>query len=227
MPRILVMDDDPEVRYGLYEYLKKYYDIFITKKESEIYNILNKTSINLIIFEYAVISIDIKAFINKVKELNNKISVIIISSPLKEDVKKILFECNIDDYVEKPLDMVELEFRIEHLMKRQSSQYRKMIEISNLTINCETNTITYKDNTLEFFYKEFQILYQLFSYPNRIFSKSELVELICSNDQIINENTIRTYINTLRRKTEEITELEIVTVKGIGYKGIIKNSSCM
>ena len=85
-------------------------------------------------------------------------------------------------------------------------------------INCETNTITYRDDTLEFFNKEFQILYHLFSYPNRIFSKNELVELICNNEQIISENTIRTYINTLRRKTEKIVELDIVTVKGIGYK---------
>ena len=86
--------------------------------------------------------------------------------------------------------------------------------------------IVYCDNKLEFFNKEFQILYHLFSYPNMIFAKEELIELICDNDYYINENTIRTYINDLRRKLDIIDELEIVTVRGIGYKGIIKNSNC-
>ena len=222
MIRVLVLDDDSEVRYGIYDYLKRDYEIYVTKKENEVFNILNQTNINLIIFDYSIISIELKQFISKIREMNSKISIIIISAILEAEDKKCLFDSSIDDYMEKPIDMMELGFRIEHLLKKQSHQYRKMIEIENLTINCETNTVTYKDDTLEFFNKEFQILYHLFSYPNRIFSKSELVELICNNEQIISENTIRTYINTLRKKTEKIVELDIVTVRGIGYKGTIK-----
>ena len=63
----------------------------------------------------------------------------------------------------KSVDMMELQFRIEHLLKKRSSQYRKLIKTDNLTINCETNTIVYSDNELEYFNKEFQILYHLFS----------------------------------------------------------------
>ncbi len=68
-------------------------------------------------------------------------------------------------------------------------------------------------------------------YMNKIFVKEELIELICDNDYYINENTIRTYINEntirtyindLRRKLDTIDELEIVTVRGIGYKRVIK-----
>ena len=222
MIRVLVLDDDPEVRYGIYDYLKRDYEIYVTKKENEVFNILNQTNINLIIFDYSIISVELKQFISKIREMNSKISIILISAILETKDRKCLVDSSIDAYMEKPIDMMELGFRIEHLLKKQSSQYRKKIEIDNLMINCETNTITYRDDTLEFFNKEFQILYHLFSYPNRIFSKNELVELICNNEQIISENTIRTYINTLRRKTEKIVELDIVTVKGIGYKGVIK-----
>ena len=59
-------------------------------------------------------------------------------------------------------------------------------------------------------------------YMNKIFVKEELIELICDNDYYINENTIRTYINDLRRKLDTIDELEVVTVRGIGYKRVIK-----
>lgn len=225
MIRVLVLEDDPEVRYGIYDYLKRDYEVYITKKENEVFNILNQTNIHLIIFDYLIVNSDLKQFIKGIREINPKMFIISMSSNLENDYKRILIESNIDDYIEKPIDMLELGFRIEHLLRKQSSQYRKIVETTNLKINCETESIIYKDNTLEFFNKEFQILYQLFSYPNRIFSKGELVELICNNDQIINENTIRTYINTLRRKIKDIPELEIVTVKGIGYKGVLKNSS--
>lgn len=222
MIKLLVLEDDPEVRYGIYDYLKQDYEVFVTKKAKEVFKILNQTNIDLIIFDYSIISINLKQFVADLKESNSRILTMILSEQLDDDDKKSLFQSDIDDYMNKPLDMLELQFRIEHLMKKRSSQYKKLIKTDNLTINCETNTIIYCDNKLEFFNKEFQILYHLFSYPNRIFAREELIELICNNGYYINENTIRTYINDLRRKIDMIDELEIVTVRGVGYKGVIK-----
>ena len=48
------------------------------------------------------------------------------------------------------------------------------------------------------------------------------MELICNHEENINPSTIRTYINSIRRKVDVIPELDIVTVRGVGYKGIIK-----
>lgn len=222
MIRILVYEDNPNYRYKIYEYLKSDYEVFITKKFKDVFQILNQTNINLMICDYSTIEIDIKQFIKKVKEINDRTLIMITSSKLGFEDKKKLLKNSIDDFIKKPFDMFELEFRVEHLLKGQTKQYKKFIEIENLKIECDTQTVIYNNEYLSFFNKEFQILYHLFSYPNRIFSKSELVELICNNDKIINENTIRTYINTLRRKIEKITELDIVTVKGVGYKGVIK-----
>ena len=227
MIRLLVLEDDPEVRYGIYDYLKQDYEVFVTKRKNEVFKIFNQTNIDLIIFDYSIIDTDLKRFVEEVKEVNKNTLVMSLTSYLDEADKNNLFHSNIDDYMNKPLDMMELQFRIEHLLKKQSNQYRKLIKTVDLTINCETNTVIYCDNKFEFFNKEFQILYHLFSYPNRIFAKEEFIELIRSNsNHYINQNTIRTYINTLRRKLDTIDGLEIITVRGIGYKGIIKNSNC-
>ena len=222
MIRVLVLDDDPEVRYGIYDYLKRDYEIYITKKEKDVFNILNQTNIDLIIFDYLMINAEVKEFIDKIREINSQILIIVISNPLTEMEEKNLLNNNIDDYMEKPLDMIKLEFRIEKLLKKQSYQYEKLIRNDNLIINCETNSVIYNDEDIEFFNKEFQILYHLLSYPNRIFSKECLVELICNQEENINPSTIRTYINSIRRKIDNIPELDIVTVRGVGYKGIIK-----
>lgn len=222
MIRVLVIDDDPEVRYGIYDYLKRDYEVYITKKENEVFNILNQTNINLIICDYPTIGIDIEPFIKNVKSINAKTLILAISVKLSDNNKKGLLRSKIDDYMEKPLDLNELSFRIEHLLKVQITQYQKLIEIDNLKVNCDTQTVIYKDVNVDFFDKEFQLLYHLLSYPNKIFTKRELVDLVCDNDEIINENTIRTYISLLRKKTNFMSEIEILTIKGIGYKGIIK-----
>lgn len=222
MIRILVLDDNPEVRYGIYDYLKKDYEVYITKKENEVFNILNQTNINLIIFDYSTVSLNLRHFISKIKEANSKISILVTSELLNDNDKKYLFESNIDDYIEKPIDMTELGFRIEHLLKNKSIQYKKIIETENLQINCDTQTVTYQNESLNFFSKEFQILYHLLSYPNKIFTKSELVDLVCDTNEDINEEIVRAYISLIRNKIKPIKEIEIVTIKGIGYKGVIK-----
>ena len=104
-------------------------------------------------------------------------------------------------------DKLLARYSYEYCIKKEITDY---FECNVISDELEQFLLD-RDDTLEFFNKEFQILYHLFSYPNRIFSKNELVELICNNEQIISENTIRTYINTLRRKTEKIVELDIVT----------------
>lgn len=56
----------------------------------------------------------------------------------------------------------------------------------------------------------------------QIFTKRELVDLVCDTNENINEDTIRTYVSLLRKKINFMSEIEILTIKGIGYKGIIK-----
>lgn len=222
MIKILVCHNNPEIRYGIYNHLKNDYEVFITKSIKEIYSILNQTNIDILIFNCLVD--DVNNLVEKAREIRPKILTMFLSSLRNEKDKKKLLYIDIDDYIDKPFDMIELSFRIEHLLKKQCNEYKKIIETDNCKLNCETYTLTYKSTKYEFFNKEFQILYVLFSYPNKIFSKYELSELLYDGNYF-NENTIRTYINTLRKKISEIKELEIITIRGLGYKGIIKSSN--
>ena len=116
MIKLLILEDIPEVRYGIYDYLKQNYEVFVTKDEKEVFRILNQTNIDLIIFDFSIISINLKQFVAALKESNNKILTMI---QLDDNDKKCLFQSDIDDYMNKPLDMMELQFRIEHLLKKK------------------------------------------------------------------------------------------------------------
>lgn len=222
MIRIIIFDKDPNCRYGIYEHLKMDYEIFVTKKSKDVFSLLYQTNINLIICDYPTTEIDIEQFIKNVKSVNEKTLILAISNKLSDNDKKRLLRNKIDDYMEKPLDLNELSFRVEHLLKIQISQYQRLIEIDNLKVDCDTQTVIYKGVDFDFFNKEFQILYHLLSYPNKIFTKRELVDLVCDNNEDINEENVRAYISLIRNKIKPIKEIEIVTIKGIGYKSVIK-----
>ena len=81
MIKLLILEDNPEVRYGIYDYLKQ--------------------------------------FVAALKTSNDKILTMILSDQLEDNDKKCLFQSDIDDYVNKPTDMMELQFRIEHLLKKK------------------------------------------------------------------------------------------------------------
>ena len=71
--------------------------------------------------------------------------------------------------------------------------------------------------------KEFELTFKLLSYPNRLFSKDKLMTEIWGYDSPSDDTTIRTHVNRIRNKLDKVTEFEIKTVKGLGYKAVIKN----
>lgn len=217
MFKILVLDDSPEVRYGIYDYFKIDYEVYIAKKEKEVCSILNKTRIDLIIFDYTIISTDIKEFINYIKEINNHIQIFLIS----KQFDNIVFHYNIDEYMTKPLNLLELDFRIKKLFNQTS----KNSNLFYLNIDVSNYSLIYYDKTIIFTKKEFQLLELLFNRPSQIFTKEFLIDTIWEDNFDICDNTLRTHINRVRKKTDIVKKFKIITIKGIGTKEFLTPST--
>ena len=72
--------------------------------------------------------------------------------------------------------------------------------------------------------KEFYLLYKLFSYPNRIFTRQELMDEIWGFDSETSPRTVDVHIKRLRERFEQIPDMEISTIRGLGYKGVQKGT---
>jgi len=70
--------------------------------------------------------------------------------------------------------------------------------------------------------KEFYLLYKLLSYPNKIFTRQELMDDIWGFDSEADERTVDVHIKRLREKFKDVSEFEIITIRGLGYKGVYK-----
>jgi len=83
-------------------------------------------------------------------------------------------------------------------------------------------SVSYDGNSIEFTKKEFELLFKLLSYPNQVMTKMQLLEDIWGYESNSSEDTIKTHINKIRHKLCDVSEFEIVAVKGLGYKSTIK-----
>ena len=132
------------------------------------------------------------------------------------------FAVGTDDYMTKPVNFEELVWRIDALLRRSKIANEGKIAIGDVVVDKQSFTVTRGDEVFELPTKEFQLLYLLLSYPGKIFTKENILDSVWGYSSESDEYTVRTHINRLRNKFEGLPEFEIVTIRGVGYKAVIK-----
>ncbi len=127
----------------------------------------------------------------------------------------------------KPIDYEELKWRIEAILRRAKIANDKRIVIGDFMLSSDSHTATYQDTQIELTTKEFELMYKLLSYPDVIFTKQQIMDEIWGYDTETTYDTIKTYISRLRNKFAVCNEFEIVSVRGLGYKVVLRGVSMM
>ena len=96
--------------------------------------------------------------------------------------------------------------------------------MGGLKIDSAAYTVTYEGKNIELTRKEFELLFKLLSYPNMIFTKNQLLDEIWGADSASGDDTVKVHISRLRNKIAGVKEVELISVKGIGYKAVIKEN---
>ena len=126
-------------------------------------------------------------------------------------------ECGADDYITKPFSNKILIARIRAQLRKTNRG--KTIVYKDLLINTVTHTAKLNNKILELTYSEFEILSSFASYPERVYTRSELISMLRGDDGYdITERAIDVQIVNIRRKLGDFGSEYIKTVRGIGYK---------
>ncbi|MDD3685492.1 MAG: response regulator transcription factor [Bacteroidales bacterium] len=220
--KILLVDDDPDIREFMSYNLKKENYVVETAKNGEIaIEKANKFKPNLIILDVMMPGMDGIQVCESLRS-NEKTKDILICflTARGEDYSQIAgFEAGADDYVAKPVKPAVFLKKIEAMLRRLESvatpkQNREFI-FDELRVDFESHDVFINNNKLVFAKKEFLLLKLLVSSPGKVFTRDEIYEGVWGNEVVVGDRTIDVHIRKLR---EKLGDKFITTLKGIGYK---------
>ena len=122
----------------------------------------------------------------------------------------------------KPIIIDELILRVKSLLRRSNQANERKIKIGEVELDYDKLEVKKQEKVYQLTQKEFYLLYKLLSTPDTIYKRQDLIEEIWGLENDSDFRTVDVHIKRLREKLEDIKEFEIVTIRGIGYKAIIK-----
>ncbi len=189
----------------------------------EALDIMEKEYIDLIVADIMMPNMDGYELTKSLRQANYNIPILMVTAKAQfEDIQKG-FRAGTDDYMIKPINVKELVLRVEALLRRSRISSEKKIVMGSTMLNYDALTVTIHGEETMLPQKEFYLLYKLLSYPNKIFTRQQLMDEIWGMFSETDERTINTHINRLRDRFRNCSDFEIITVRGLGYKAVKKS----
>ena len=223
MFNILVVDDDKNIRFVMKEVLEAYqYQVFTATDGEDAFEVLVKEHIDLVIVDIMMPKMDGYEFTKELRAFNQELPILMVSAKQLAEDRKKGFVAGIDDYMTKPLDSEELLLHINALLRRAKINASRKIVIGEVVLDYDSYTVSRGEESIELPNKEFLLLYKLLSYPDKIFTRIQLMDEIWGMDCDTGWETVTVHIGRLRKKFEHWDEFEIKSIKGLGYKAVKK-----
>ena len=221
MFHLLIVDDDRHIRFVLKELLElEGYTIFTAKNGEEALNTIFEKHIDLVIVDIMMPKLDGYEFTKAVRSNNIDLPILMISAKQLPEDRKKGFISGIDDFMTKPIDSEELLLHIKALLRRAKNNNEKQIIIGDVILDYDSYTVSRLDEKIELPQKEFQLLFKLLSFPNKIFTRIQLMDEIWGLDCETSTDTLTVHIARLRKKFEHWPEFDIESIRGLGYKAV-------
>lgn len=223
MLNILVVEDDSDMRELFCTVLlDSGYNVFPAKDGNEALDVTDREYIDLIVADVMMPGMDGYTLTKTLREAKYEAPILIVTAKDQfEDVERG-FRLGCDDYMIKPINVRELVLRVEALLRRAKISSEKKITVGGTVLNYDALTVTIHGKETILPQKEFFLLYKLLSYPNKIFTRPQLMDEIWGMFSETDERTVNTHINRLRERFADCPDFEIVTIRGLGYKAVKK-----
>lgn len=219
MNRVLIVDDDKKILEFMTIVLEnEHFEVYSAENGLEALNILEKTLVDLAIVDVMMPKMDGFELTEKIKGfLDIPVLFLTARGELSDKIKG--FNLGADDYIVKPFLIEELVLRMQTLLKRYRINQQLNISVGKLTLLTEEQLVKVNQHYLDLAPKEFQVLLYLANRKEKVVTREELITKLWGYDYEGDERTVDVHIKRVREKLlSEMSQVEIKTVRGVGYR---------
>ena len=222
MPRVLAVDDEPNILELVKLYLEREgYQVETASRGGDAISKMNTVNPDIIILDLMLPDIDGFEVCRQIRS-KSRVPILMLTAR-KEDIDKVVgLEMGADDYLTKPFNPRELVARIKAILRRSqavppSGESTGIIGVGRLRIDLPRHEVSISGRPLKLRTKEFALLAALAQNPGILLSRDKILEMVWGFDYYGETRTVDVHINHLREKLAE-SGVNIETIRGSGYK---------
>ncbi len=220
MPRILVVDDEPQIVELLRSYLERDgFEVAEAADGEQALATCRHLLPDLVILDLMLPRLDGREVCRRIRETAH--TPIIMLTARDEETDKLLgLELGADDYVTKPFSPREVVARVRAVLRRGTWETADVIRAGDLVIDLRAHEVSLQGRRVELTPTEFKLLETLAAHPSQVFTRMQLIDRVQGHAFEGYERTIDAHIKNLRGKVEPDPRnpRHILTVFGVGYK---------
>jgi two-component system phosphate regulon response regulator PhoB len=222
-PRVLLVEDELDIQELLLLNMERSgYLAEAVENVSEALNSIHKHVPDLVLVDWMLPGPSGVELVRRLRadERTREIPIIMLTARAEEADKLLGLEVGADDYMTKPFSVRELQARIKALMRRRLPQLNdESVYLKNLVLDPTTYQVTLGTKKIELGPTEFKLLHFFITHPERVYSRSQILDQVWGDHVFIEERTVDVHIKRLRNALED-AEISswIQTIRGAGYR---------
>ena len=221
IPNILLAEDEPALGLIIKESLEtRNFNVFLAENGLEAYSIYKKEDIHLLVLDVMMPKKDGFTLAKEIRMEDDTIPIIFLTA--KSQTQDVVegFTIGGNDYLKKPFSMEELIVRINNLLNRTKLQKTaEVLKIGNYIFTFSKQTLQFKEEEkTQLTHREAHLLFHLVKNKNEVLERSLILNKLWGNDDFFNARSMDVFITKLRKKLKQDETIQIVNVRGFGYK---------
>ena len=225
--KILYMEDEGFLGKIVKESLEsRGYEIFMEEDGAKAIELFKTCSPDICVLDIMLPNKDGFAIADEIRKVDSKTPILFLTAKSQtEDLVKG-FQLGGNDYIRKPFSMEELIVRVENALRNGrdniSFDKKENISIGNFNFNIARQVLYFNKEEKKLSYKESELLKLLYQNRDELIDRRDILNLLWGNDNFFNSRNLDVYVTKLRGYLKSDPAVEILTIKGVGYRFVIE-----
>jgi len=218
--KVVLAEDEPSLGMILKESLEtRGFEVFLAENGEEALTFYQDKKPDILVLDVMMPKKDGFTLAKEIREENSTIPIIFLTA--KSQIKDVLdgFQHGGNDYLKKPFSMEELIVRIHALLDRvELKKDYERIKLGGYVFNYTKQSLLFDEEAIMLTHRESELLFHLYQKKNEVLDRTFILKKLWGTDDFFNARSMDVFISKLRKKLVKDESIQIINVRGFGYK---------